>query len=193
MTDSIESLATEILRALPTQLLLEAESLRNAGELERWESGYLSADLVDELGGKYPGTAVRLAVAMLYKLPESTIRDRERICRRVSRDIKSAHPLITFHLWRACASTGAGDNTMAYVAQIEAFHEAWGRLPRVEEVWGWIKSDNDGGDVRMVWESRMGGVVASLEKLHRDSQLPEPIALVVGEILEKLSGYIKQG
>lgn len=166
--------------------------MRAAGELERWESGYLSMDLVDEIAGeKYPATAVRLAVAMLYKLPEATIRDRERVCRRVSRDMRAAHPLINFHLWRACVSTGAGDNTMSYVAQIEAFFEAWERLPRVEEVWGWIKADND-GECRPVWQSRLDGVIASLEKLHRDNQLPEPIALVVGEILQKLSGYIKQ-
>lgn len=188
---SIESLAAEILAGLPASVKSEARGFQAAGEVERWESGYLAADLVDELTSpKYPATAVRLAVALLYNLPESTIRDRERICRRVPRELKAAHSLLTFHLWRACMSTGAGDKSLDYVAQIEAHFETFGRLPRVEEVWGWIAADND-GITRMVWESRLAGVVASLDKLQHDSQLPESIALVVAETLDKLSALIK--
>ena len=137
---SIEAIAQEILDSLPKATKDRAESIRAAGERERWESGDLSLELVDELYPIRPKAAIRLAVAILYHCSEGTIRDRERVCRLVSPTLRNTLPIITYHFWRACSMDPP--NMIDYAYQIEGYQYAYDKLPSVGQVYAWVKGDN---------------------------------------------------
>lgn len=180
---TIEELAKQVYNAIPEREKQRAESVRAMGEAERWMSGDLAADLIDELDGHYPKSAVRMAVAMLYHASESTIRDREAVCRRVPAALRDAHPAITYHYWRAASH--AGDRMLRYVGEVEAHLEAWDALPTVSQVYGWIKN-NDRVDYPPVWITRIESMLTLAEKIKHDDRTPSEVCGLMGAIVSRL-------
>jgi len=181
---SIEAQAAEIVASLPVSFRQEAESLRLMGERERWTSGDQACDLIDELYPAYPKAAIHLAVALLYHCTDSTIRDRVYVCRRIPARLRALYPSITFHYWRACAQSG---DPIALAEQIIAHKEAYGHLPSVNSVYGWLRN---GGGGMPVWVLRMGSLLSTIDKIKNDPLLPDEIAGVIDQVGALIGGVL---
>lgn len=181
MGTTIETLAQDILSQLPVKVRDEAESLRAAGERERWASGDLSMSLIDELSPRYPKAAVRLAVAILFHCTDTTIRDREWVCRRVPEYLRHQYPDLTYHYWRACAQSR---ELVSMANEILTHKDAYGKMPSVNTVYGWLNVDN-----RLpVWVLRMGSILTLMSKIRNDPRLPLEASAVFDRCMELLGG-----
>ena len=179
---NIESIAQEIYDNMPPEFVALVEGVRNRDEAARWESGRLSADYIDEQDGRYPKTAVRMALAMRFGCSENTIRDREYIYRAVPEARRVSHPLITHRMWRiAIAATDPDD----FVGQIEGYYEAWGKLPSIDTLLSW-RRDNGGLDARFVWAQRLDRLRSYVDKLLHDEQAPREVKLLARWMAHRL-------
>jgi len=194
---SVEEYAQIIISALDKGTITQArQDIANA-EAERWNSGQLSIDIIEEF---YPHpvptlTACRLAVAQLYECGEGTIRDRERVARLVSEDLRRAHPLLTYHYWRACtqASPIDGDKNagiLEMVAQIEAHTEAYGKKPLISTVYGWVV---EGDELQPVFRRRMESIVGLIDKIIADPRTPEAGRVVFRWMKGYIDSYLETG
>ena len=174
---TIESQAAEIIKAMPDEMVARITASRNAGDDARFEAGWLSAELLDELGDKYAKGAVRRAVGLMYHVTDGTIRNQEMTARIVSREMREAHPLLTFHYWTATIKDGAVDMDM--VMQIEEHEEAYGMIPPVATVRMWAK---DNGVVKKVWVSRVESIISTIEKIVEDEGTPEQVVIFLNYV-----------
>lgn len=182
---TVEQQAAEILAAIPEDVRQEHEGYRAAGERERWKSGELAQVLIEELYPQYTKTACRLAVAKLYHCSIGSIRDREYVVERVPSALRYAHPLLTFHHWRPCCQAGA--KKMEYVAQVEAYFEAYGELPNVDSVYGWVYGTDDPVPV---WSLRLGSLSDTATKIEQDELAPAGVRALVRAFHKRLGAIM---
>lgn len=169
----VEAEAQDILDALPVSFLREAESHRAAGERERWASGDQAVELIAELFPARSKAGIRLALARLYHCATGTIRDREYVCARIDSSMRARYPMITFHYWRACAQSR---RPIEMADQIMAYAEAYGKLPSVDSVYGWV---HDSGMVLPVWLMRVNALFDRITRIKNDPLLPSSVAAVL--------------
>ena len=179
--ETVETQAREIRNALPDAVKEQIARQKKGSETERWGSGRLASEMVDELcsSHRYSKTAVRLAIAWEYDVTESTIRERERIARIVTDEMREAHPVLTFHYWRAAVN--GGDKMMEIVNQVEEYAEAWGYKPSLGQVFGWL---HDNGDLRPIWRYRIDNLLSACERIVGDPLTPGGIRELLDALIE---------
>lgn len=196
MTSNTEAQAALILQEIVT----EAEKQQAAEDVKHtsgamWRSARLSLRLQAETDGELTVSACRLAVAELYGCADSTIRRREKAARLVDDELQDTYPDLTFSYWRtACDAHHLPEQTplenmMDVICQIMEYREAFGKLPTVNTVEGWVYGE--GG--KLVWRSRLEGAESALEKVQQDTRAEQVARDLAGILRSYLVSYLETG
>jgi len=197
MPGNIEAQAELILNEIITADQKEqAAQDVSASDAAAWNSARLSIQLIKELDGELEKTAIRIAVADLYGLAESTIRRRELVARLIPPGLVSEHPNLTFSYWQLAArATHLPDpleSALDIVWMIERETEYHGKRPSVRTVASWLDSNGD-TFIKTVWRSRAEGLEAQLDKIYFDKHAPQEFRTLVGWIKAMLLSYLETG
>jgi hypothetical protein len=95
--------------------------------------------------------------------------------------LRNAYPSLTYHYWRACAQARDTQGISQIADQITGHLEAWGALPPVSSVYGWIKQD---ALAHPVWLVRLRRALELLDKIANDPLLPPGAAGLIRGIIE---------
>lgn len=186
---NIEAQARLIDRDIMTEADKEQAERDVSGESDsKWNSARLSVRLQDETEGELSKTAVRLAVARRYHCSDETIRRREKAARLVSPKLQAAYPLLTFTYWRAIVDA---DDPFKILAEVMGYAEAYGDLPSVNTVEGWVYGD--GNNMAMPWRLRFERIVTTLEKNKVDTYLTAEGRSLAGYCQALIQSYLETG
>jgi len=158
---------------LPDEVIDKLIQLASDLDNNCWELGDICLALVDELSTIYPKHEIRSAIANESGLAIDTLRDRERVSRRITNGDRK-YPF-TYHQYRACLA--AGNRWQEYAEWcLDSMEEYGGRIPPVAVIRMKIKGEN-AEEQRWVklWEK----IQEIAERLLTDEQTPEVVRSVV--------------
>ena len=168
--------------------LIDAVSQLNSDEGSiQWAMGDLLAAAVDEMGPVYathPGigslrrarTYILRKIGDLAGVDDSTLRDRETVCRFFTPKMRLEYDGFTYHQWRAFKS--AGGQWRKYAEQ------AAQNLPApVRVIRGWIKDDKN-EVVIPAWQRMLDKFVDIAYALERDESAPVWLRAAARHVVE---------
>lgn len=196
---SIESQAELILNQIVTrQEKDEAQRAVASTSYSQWSAARLAQRLIVETEGELSTTAVYMSVASLYHIKETTARRMCYVAQTIPEGLADAHPLLTFNHWKVAADAkhlkrrARIESILDIVFQIEAYHEAYGKLPTINTVNSWVyRGDNH--KTNTVWRSRTEGVTSQLDKIFNDPKTPKELRPLIGWVRAMLSSYLETG
>jgi len=168
--------------------LIDAVSQLNSDEGSiQWAMGDLLAAAVDEMGPVYathPGigslrrarTYILRKIGDLAGVDDSTLRDRETVCRFFTPKMRLEYDGFTYHQWRAFKS--AGGQWRKYAEQ------AAQNLPApVRVIRGWIKDDKN-EVVIPAWQRMLDKFIDIAWSLERDEAAPGWVRAAARHVVE---------
>lgn len=166
---------------LPDEVVSLAIQLANEYSNHSWAIGDFCVDVIDEFSTVYSKGAIRASLAEVSKLNSETLRDRERISRKIPKSKRTYYPLL-YSQYRACLS--AGDRWEEYARwAVESMDEYSGNPPSVAVIRAKIKDNND---ETPYWPRRIEQMVKLCEDTINDKMTPDRVKSEVKSILQKL-------
>lgn len=147
-----------------------------------WDIGDFCIDVIDEFSTVYSKGAIRSSLAEVSKLNTETLRDRERISRKIPESKRTYYPLL-YSQYRACLS--AGDRWEEYARwAVESMDEYGGNPPSVVVIRAHIKG---AGDEAPYWPKRIEKMMTLCEDMINDEKAPDLVKSEAGKIMRMLA------
>lgn len=164
-------------------------------DAEAWNSARLAVELIDALEGELRVSSVYKAVALLYHKADSTIKRRCVVARRISPEMVCTNPRLSFSYWKVVADASHLDDKAQAMGEvvvwIEDHLEAYGKLPSVRTVEGWVYGDDD--VTRPVWRLYSDSVTDKMELIYYDERTPDDYRALIGWARGMILYYLETG
>lgn len=142
----------------------------------RWAVGDVAAELVDELNVHHLKSEIRQAIADECGLTRYTIRDRERLSRIVTPELRLTYESLTWHQLRACVNKG--ETWREYADRAVASADQYGgRSAPVRVIYSW-----DSPEPEPIW-SRQLRKVCDLHYALAEGQETPPLLRDLSDVL----------
>ena len=199
MTDNINAAFMRLYKSMPASWHRKGKKLVLAGDEVKWWAAEKIDDLVaerpiDPLRGRpYSKTAIRRTVGYRIKKSGHTVRNYEWVASHVTPALRSDYPSLTFEYWRVCCNAKTKehetkeDAVIRMAEEIIEHRDAWGDMPSLDEVWGWLKKN---GDIELPYIGRIRGIIASCDAVIEDARTPAEVREYLASVREWLGDVI---